>query len=47
MMIAGKVKSGDKIEVQVDKDGQAVFVINGQADASAEKPTEKKVTKIF
>ena len=32
MMIAGKVKSGDKIEVQVDKDGNPVFVINGKKD---------------
>ena len=38
MMIAGKVKAGDKILVEVDKDGQAVFVINGK---KAEKPEGK------
>jgi hypothetical protein len=32
MMIAGKVKAGDKIEVQVDKEGNAVFVINGKKE---------------
>ena len=43
MMIAGKVKSGDKIEVQVDKDGCPVFVINGEkaAEPSAEEKVEK------
>ena len=41
-MIAGKVKTGDKIEVQVDKDGNAVFVINGQIDAPAEKAEKKE-----
>ena len=30
MMIAGSVKPGDSIEVQVDKDGNAVFVVNGK-----------------
>ncbi len=38
MMIAGKVKAGDKIEVQIDKDGNAVFVINGKIEASPEAP---------
>ena len=33
MMIAGKVKPGDKILVEVDKDAQAVFVINGKKEA--------------
>ena len=42
MMIAGKVKAGDNIEVQVDKDGQAVFVINGKKEAQSEKSKEKK-----
>ena len=47
MMIAGKVKPGDKILVEADKDGQAVFVINGKKDEpqAAEKKaeiTEKK-----
>ena len=32
MMIAGKVKPGDKILVEADKDGQAVFVINGKKE---------------
>ena len=52
MMIAGKVKTGDKILVEVDKDGQAVFVINGKreekvAEKSADpaEPVEKKTTK--
>jgi ATP-dependent Clp protease ATP-binding subunit ClpA len=39
MMIAGKVKAGDKILVEVDKDAQAVFVINGER---AENPEAKK-----
>ncbi len=30
MMIAGDVKSGDNIVVEADKDGQAVFVVNGK-----------------
>ena len=52
MMIAGKVKPGDKILVEVDKDAQAVFVINGkkeenpegkaEAPAAAEKKAAKK-----
>ena len=42
MMIAGDVKAGDKIEVQVDKDGQAVFVVNGKTvGKAAEKPAEQ------
>ena len=30
MLIAGKVKSGDHIEVQVDAEGNPVFVVNGE-----------------
>ena len=37
MMIAGKVKTGDKIEVQVDKDALPVFVINGKVVDNPEK----------
>ena len=45
MMIAGKVKPGDNIEVQLDKESQAVFVINGKTESMSEKPKkEKKVT---
>ena len=45
-MIAGDVKAGDKIEVQVDKDGQAVFVVNGKTvGKAAEKPAEKQEEK--
>ena len=40
MMIAGMVKTGDKIEVQVDKEGQPVFVINGKVEGQAEKKVE-------
>jgi hypothetical protein len=43
MMIAGKVKSGDKIEVQVDKEGAPVFVINGKKDEP--KPEKKEPEK--
>jgi ribosomal 50S subunit-recycling heat shock protein len=42
MMIAGKVKSGDNIEVQLDKDSQAVFVINGKTESMPEKPKKEK-----
>lgn len=42
MMIAGKVKSGDNIEVQLDKESQAVFVINGKAESMPEKPKKEK-----
>lgn len=42
MMIAGKVKSGDNIEVQLDKESQAVFVINGKAESVSEKPKKEK-----
>ncbi len=50
MMIAGKVKSGDKILVEVDDDAQAVFVINGERAAKPEEPkaeaeAEKKASK--
>ena len=38
MMIAGRVKTGDKILVEADKDGQAVFVVNGE---KMEAPTKK------
>ena len=41
MMIAGRVKAGDKIEVQVDKEGQAVFVINGEMPEKTEKKEKK------
>ena len=44
MMIAGKVKPGDKILVEVDKDGQAVFVINGKKEQE-QKEKEKKEKK--
>jgi ATP-dependent Clp protease ATP-binding subunit ClpA len=43
MMIAGRVKAGDKIRVEVDKDGQAMFVINGK---EAEKPESKSETEV-
>ena len=42
MMIAGKVKSGDNIEVRLDKESQAVFVINGKAESVSEKPKKEK-----
>ena len=42
MMIAGKVKTGDKIEVQVDKEGAPVFVINGKKNESKPEKKEKK-----
>ena len=42
MMIAGKVKPGDNIEVQLDKESQAVFVINGKAESVSEKPKKEK-----
>lgn len=42
MMIAGKVKSGDNIEVQLDKESQAVFVINGKTESMPEKPKKDK-----
>ena len=52
MMIAGKVKTGDKILVEVDKEGQAVFVINGKREekpaekpAETTEPAEKKTSK--
>jgi ATP-dependent Clp protease ATP-binding subunit ClpA len=50
MMIAGKVKTGDKILVEVDEDGQAVFVVNGErlakpAESKAEAAEEKKTGK--
>ena len=53
MMIAGDVKSGDNIVVEADKDGQAVFVVNGKrlgnpeekAAESAEKKAPKKEKK--
>jgi hypothetical protein len=41
-MIAGKVKSGDKILVEVDKDGNPVFVINGKKDEPKSEKKEKK-----
>ena len=49
MMIAGKVKAGDKILVEVDKDAQAVFIINGERAENpeakkAEAPAEEKKT---
>ena len=44
MMIAGKVKPGDKILVEADKDGQAVFVINGKKEQE-QKEKEKKEKK--
>ena len=42
MMIAGKVKTGDKILVEADKDGQAVFVINGKKEEKVEKEKKEK-----
>lgn len=46
MMIAGKVKSGDNIVVEADKDGNPVFVVNGVKDepkpAKAEKADKKE-----
>ena len=42
MMIAGKVKPGDNIEVQLDKESQAVFVINGKTESMSEKPKKEK-----
>lgn len=42
MMIAGKVKPGDNIEVRLDKESQAVFVINGKAESVSEKPKKEK-----
>jgi hypothetical protein len=50
MMIAGKVKTGDKILVEADKDGQAVFVVNGErldkpAEPKSEPAEEKKTAK--
>jgi hypothetical protein len=49
MMIAGKVKTGDKILVEADKDGQAVFVVNGERigapEQKAEPAEEKKAAK--
>jgi hypothetical protein len=38
------VKPGDKILVEVDKDGQAVFVINGKKEQE-QKEKEKKEKK--
>ena len=47
MMIAGDVKAGDTIVVEADKDGQAVFVVNGKRLGNPEEktaePEEKKV----
>ena len=49
MMIAGDVKAGDNIVVEADKDGQAVFVVNGKRlgnpEAKAAESAEKKVPK--
>lgn len=42
MMIAGKVKPGDNIEVRLDKESQAVFVINGKTESMPEKPKKDK-----
>ena len=42
MMIAGKVKPGDNIEVRLDKESKAVFVINGKAESVSEKPKKEK-----
>ena len=50
MMIAGDVKAGDTIVVEADKDGQAVFVVNGKRLGNPEEkmitePEEKKAPK--
>jgi ribosomal 50S subunit-recycling heat shock protein len=49
MMIAGDVKAGDNIVVEADKDGQAVFVVNGKRLGNPEEktaePEEKKAPK--
>ena len=49
MMIAGDVKAGDNIVVEADKDGQAVFVVNGKRfgnpEEKAAEPEEKKAPK--
>ena len=49
MMIAGDVKAGDNIVVEADKDGQAVFVVNGKRfgnpEENASEPEEKKAPK--
>jgi len=30
MMIAGKVKSGDQVEIRLDESGNPVFAVNGE-----------------
>ena len=45
MMIAGDVKSGDNIVVEADKDGQAVFVVNGKRLGNPEEKAAESVEK--
>ena len=42
MMIAGEVKAGDKIVVEADKDGQAVFVVNGKRLGNPDEKAPKR-----
>ena len=44
-MIAGDVKAGDAIVVEADKDGKAVFVVNGKRVGNPEEKTAEPVEK--